>query len=148
MGYLKHVEKESIKDNFIIIYELLDEAIDNGYIQCVDINILREYIKTDYHELIRSTEDSTSLDEPKTVGSITWRKPGIEYYSNECFMDIIEKINFTGSIDGEIAFSDITGVIQVNSKLSGKTQLWLTIFIRMDIVLFIEKRIVREWSFI
>lgn len=31
-SYLKEVEEESIKDNFIIIYELLDEIIDNGYI--------------------------------------------------------------------------------------------------------------------
>lgn len=31
-GYFKEVEEESIKDNFVIIYELLDEVIDNGYI--------------------------------------------------------------------------------------------------------------------
>lgn len=31
-GYLKTVEEESVKDNFIIIYELLDEIVDNGII--------------------------------------------------------------------------------------------------------------------
>ena len=31
-SYLKEVEEESVKDNFVIIYELLDEIIDNGYI--------------------------------------------------------------------------------------------------------------------
>jgi AP-1 complex subunit mu len=47
------VEEESIKDNFVIIYELLDEAVDNGYIQCLDTATLKEFIKTDYHELIK-----------------------------------------------------------------------------------------------
>ena len=118
-GYFKQVEEESIKDNFVIIYELLDEAIDSGYIQCVDINVLREYIKTDYHELIKPSKDSTLLDEPKGGNSITWRKAGIKHRPNECFLDVIEKINFTGSMEGEVAFSDITGVVRVNSKLSG-----------------------------
>ncbi len=31
-GYFLEVEEESIKDNFVIIYELLDEVIDNGYV--------------------------------------------------------------------------------------------------------------------
>ena len=29
--YFKQVEEESIRDNFVIIYELLDEMMDNGY---------------------------------------------------------------------------------------------------------------------
>ena len=31
-AYFKEVEEESIKDNFVIIYELLDEVVDNGYV--------------------------------------------------------------------------------------------------------------------
>lgn len=37
-GYFKEVEEESIKDNFVIIYELLDEIVDNGYVQNLDLN--------------------------------------------------------------------------------------------------------------
>lgn len=59
-SYFKEVEEESIKDNFIIIYELLDEIIDNGYIQCVDVNSLKDYIKTDYHELIKPEKNKNS----------------------------------------------------------------------------------------
>ncbi len=29
--YLKDLQEESIRDNFVIIYELLDEMIDNGF---------------------------------------------------------------------------------------------------------------------
>lgn len=119
-GYLKQVEEESIKDNFVIIYELLDEAIDNGYIQCVDINILKEYIKTDYHELVRKDDVIHSLEEPTLTNAITWRKTDIYHRTNECFLDVIEKIHFTASMDGKVSFSEILGLIRVNSKLSGK----------------------------
>ena len=30
-SYLKSLEEESVRDNFVIIYELLDEMMDNGY---------------------------------------------------------------------------------------------------------------------
>lgn len=32
-SYFKDVQEESIRDNFVIVYELLDEMMDNGYPQ-------------------------------------------------------------------------------------------------------------------
>ena len=61
-GYFKEVEEESIKDNFVIIYELLDECIDNGFIQCLDTNLLKEYIKTSYHELIKPSKNKPAIN--------------------------------------------------------------------------------------
>jgi len=29
--YLSNLEEDSVRDNFVIIYELLDEMMDNGY---------------------------------------------------------------------------------------------------------------------
>ena len=29
--YFEEIEEESIRDNFVVIYELLDEMMDNGY---------------------------------------------------------------------------------------------------------------------
>lgn len=29
--YFVNVEEESIRDNFVVVYELLDEMLDNGY---------------------------------------------------------------------------------------------------------------------
>ena len=42
--YFKEVEEESIRDNFVICYELMDEMIDFGYPQTTDAKILQEYI--------------------------------------------------------------------------------------------------------
>merc|ERR1712139_237896 len=49
--YFKELQEESIKDNFVITYELLDEMMDNGYPQTTEVKILREFIKTESHQL-------------------------------------------------------------------------------------------------
>ena len=43
--YFKELEEESIRDNFVIVYELLDELMDFGYPQTTDSKILQEYVK-------------------------------------------------------------------------------------------------------
>ena len=40
--YFKEVEEESIRDNFVIVYELLDEFMDFGYPQTTDPKVLQE----------------------------------------------------------------------------------------------------------
>eukprot|EP00478_Filoreta_tenera_P005292 GABV01006285.1.p1 GENE.GABV01006285.1~~GABV01006285.1.p1 ORF type:complete len:142 (-),score=56.11 GABV01006285.1:3-368(-) len=37
--------EESIQNNFVLIYELLDETMDHGYPQIVAPNVLAEFIK-------------------------------------------------------------------------------------------------------
>ena len=38
--YFKELEDESIRDNFVITYELLDEMMDFGYPQITEVKIL------------------------------------------------------------------------------------------------------------
>ncbi len=40
--YFGELEEESIRDNFVITYELLDEVMDFGYPQISDTNVLKE----------------------------------------------------------------------------------------------------------
>ncbi|KAG8429376.1 hypothetical protein GDO86_005137 [Hymenochirus boettgeri] len=40
--YFKELEEESIRDNFVIIYELLDEVMDFGFPQTTESKILQE----------------------------------------------------------------------------------------------------------
>jgi len=50
--YFKELEEESIRDNFVVIYELLDELLDFGYPQTTDSKILQEYITQEGHKLL------------------------------------------------------------------------------------------------
>ena len=38
------MEEESIRDNFVVIYELLDEVMDFGWPQVTETKILKEFI--------------------------------------------------------------------------------------------------------
>jgi hypothetical protein len=42
--YFKELEEESIRDNFVIVYELMDEMMDFGYPQTTETKILQEYV--------------------------------------------------------------------------------------------------------
>ena len=42
--YFKELEEESIRDNFVIIYELMDEMMDFGFPQTTESKILQEYV--------------------------------------------------------------------------------------------------------
>ena len=46
--YFKELEEESIRDNFVIIYELMDEMMDFGYPQITDGKMLQECVITLY----------------------------------------------------------------------------------------------------
>ena len=48
--YFKEMEEESIRDNFVIIYELLDELMDFGYPQTTESKILQEWANCDYRD--------------------------------------------------------------------------------------------------
>lgn len=40
--YFRELEEESIRDNFVIVYELLDEMMDFGYPQITESQLLQE----------------------------------------------------------------------------------------------------------
>lgn len=40
--YFKELEEESIRDNFVTVYELLDEVMDFGFPQTTESKILQE----------------------------------------------------------------------------------------------------------
>lgn len=40
--YFKELEEESVRDNFVTVYELMDEVMDFGFPQTTDSKILQE----------------------------------------------------------------------------------------------------------
>ncbi|VDN85102.1 unnamed protein product [Brugia pahangi] len=86
--YLKDVEEESIRDNFVVIYELLDEMMDFGYPQTTEGKILQEFITQEGHKL------ETAPRPPMAVtNAVSWRSEGLKYRKNEVFLDVIESVN-------------------------------------------------------
>ncbi|KAF5211682.1 hypothetical protein E0198_001223 [Clavispora lusitaniae] len=123
--YFKSLEEESIRDNFVITYELLDEMMDFGIPQTTDTKILKEYITQDYYKLIRKTPSRLVQPPNAVTNAVSWRKDGIVYKKNEAFLDVVESINMLINANGQVLNSEILGEIKMKSKLSGMPDLRL-----------------------
>lgn len=116
--YFKQVSEETIRDNFVLIYELLDEMMDFGHPQISDYKVLQEYITQDSHP---ATAEASSI----VTSSVSWRPEGIYYKKNELFLDVIESVEFLLNSTGNIIRNEVHGKVQVNAYLSGMPRLKL-----------------------
>lgn len=112
--YFKQLEEESIRDNFVIIYELLDEMMDFGYPQTTEAKILQEYITQESYKLERQNKLPMAV-----TNAVSWRSEGIKYRKNEVFLDAIESVNLVVNANGTIVRSEILGQIKMRCFLSG-----------------------------
>ncbi|XP_005078605.1 AP-1 complex subunit mu-2 isoform X1 [Mesocricetus auratus] len=119
--YFKELEEESIRDNFVIVYELLDELMDFGFPQTTDSKILQEYITQQGNKL----ETGKSRVPPTVTNAVSWRSEGIKYKKNEVFIDVIESVNLLVNANGSVLLSEIVGTIKLKVFLSGMPELRL-----------------------
>lgn len=124
--YFKVVESESIRDNFMIIYELFDEMIDNGYPQITDIKVLKQSIKSKHHELTKEGKSKKTNEMSESVNTnIPWRPGNYKYKKNEAYLDVIEKVNMLVGTQGQVIKSEVEGCLKMRCYLSGTPDLVL-----------------------
>uniref|UniRef100_A0A7S2IAE2 MHD domain-containing protein n=1 Tax=Helicotheca tamesis TaxID=374047 RepID=A0A7S2IAE2_9STRA len=120
--YFGTLEEESIRDNFVCIYELLDEAMDHGLPQSLDSTILRSFITQEGN---RMADDSKSKPPVALTNAVSWRAEGIKHKKNEIFLDVVEKLNLLVAANGTVLHSEINGAVKMKSFLSGMPELKL-----------------------
>ena len=147
--YLGVLSEESIRTNFILVYELLDEIIDFGYPQVTNTESIKSYV-FNAPILVKSSVGAPGSAaaaassssgggagkifdlNPKTTPSTSVDKP-INYveksgkHKNEIFVDIYERISITFNTNGYILNSNIDGTIQMKSYLAGNPELKLAL---------------------
>ncbi|KAM4677144.1 AP-1 complex subunit mu-2 [Discoglossus pictus] len=119
--YFKELEEESIRDNFVIVYELLDEVMDFGFPQTTDSKILQEYITQQGNKL----ETAKSRVPTTVTNAVSWRSEGLKYKKNEVFIDVIESVNLLVNTNGSVLLSEIVGSVKLKVFLSGMPELRL-----------------------
>ncbi|XP_027160200.1 AP-3 complex subunit mu-like isoform X2 [Coffea eugenioides] len=130
--YLGGLNEDLIKDNFVIVYELLDEMIDNGFPLTTEPNILREMIAlpnivSKVLSVVTGTSSNVSNTLPvATASCVPWRKMDPKNTSNEVYVDLVEEMDAIISRDGTLVKCEIYGEVQVNSHLSGLPDLTLS----------------------
>lgn len=133
--YCGVLTEESIRKNFILLYELLDEMMDFGYPQSTSTEILKNCI---HNEAIIIAPASTTQSMLMAINNRT--KPSAASnipvglstarsgkHKNEIFVDIVERLTVLFNSSGYVVNSAIDGSILMKSFLSGNPELRLAL---------------------
>ncbi|KAI4722089.1 clathrin adaptor, mu subunit [Aureobasidium sp. EXF-10727] len=118
-SYFAKFDEEAVKNNFVLIYELLDEILDFGYPQNTDTDTLKMYITTEGVKSERNLVEDSSKITMQATGAMSWRRDNIKYRKNEAFVDVIEDVNLLMSANGTVLRADVNGQIEMRAYLSG-----------------------------
>ncbi|KAF7830005.1 AP-4 complex subunit mu-like [Senna tora] len=119
--YIGVLNEDSLRKNFVLVYELLDEVIDFGYVQTTSTELLKSYV---FNEPI--VQRAKRMPGIAVTKSVVATEPGGRN-REEIFVDIIEKISITFSSSGYILTSEIDGTIQMKSYLTGNPEIRLAL---------------------
>eukprot|EP01080_Neovahlkampfia_damariscottae_P001956 gene1956-1464_t len=128
--YTGDLTEDSLRKNFLLVYEILDEVFDFGQIQNTSSKDLKYYtfnepieIEKESISLIRNTLNNLKITTDKTViESDAAKKPvqTTKYKKNEIFVDVLERINLIFDDEGNTLYCEIVGSIIMRSFLTGK----------------------------
>ena len=122
--YCGVLNEESIRQNFVLLYELLDEIIDYGVPQNTATDVLKRYILNrpilPEHLPMKSSAVLAKGVGKAPVISKSVLSRDTSGKKGEIFVDIVEKLSITFNSSGYVQNSAIDGSIQVKSYLSGR----------------------------
>ncbi|KAI0314205.1 clathrin adaptor mu subunit [Amylostereum chailletii] len=134
--YFTDISAPTLKENFDIVYQLLEETLDSGgHPLTTSPNALRDIVipPTLLTKLLAATGVSdlaTGAHGVHGMGAfaspIPWRKAGVRYNSNEIYFDMVECLKAVVNKNGVVIDSRVVGRVDSNSKLSGTPDLLLT----------------------
>jgi AP-3 complex subunit mu len=122
-------DEAAIKENFSLVYQLLEEMVDYGWPLTTEPNALKGLIRPPASVMSKLLMQTAIVSEELpsgTVSSIPWRAANVFYSNNEIYMDIIEEVDAIVDPAGLVVSSDVSGSIVCQSQLSGVPDLLLT----------------------
>lgn len=118
--FATELNDSTVRKNFVIIYELLDEILDYGVPQITEPEVLKKYILEGGLKLEQLSDfDKLKQITMQATGANSWRPEGIFYKKNNIYIDLIETVNLTFSNKGQVLRFDIYGAVECKSELSG-----------------------------
>ena len=124
VDYFGDCTEQLIKEQYVVIYELLDEMLDNGYPFATESNILKELIKppnllrTIANTVTGRTNVSNTLPSGQ-LSNVPWRRSSVKYTNNEAYFDVMEELDAIIDKNGLVVSAEIQGYIDCAIKLSG-----------------------------
>ncbi|KAK0145025.1 AP-2 complex subunit mu-A [Merluccius polli] len=117
-AYFGKISEENIKNNFVLIYELLDgESWTLAIHRTLRLVQLKTFITQ--QGIKGQTKEEQSQITSQVTGQIGWRREGIKYRRNELFLDVLESVNLLMSPQGQVLSAHVSGRVVMKSYLSG-----------------------------
>ncbi|CAG6017375.1 unnamed protein product [Menidia menidia] len=131
IDYFGECSEGVIKENLVIVYELLEEMLDNGFPLATESNVLKEMIRppTILRSVVNTLTGGSNVGDTLPTGqlsNIPWRRAGVKYTNNEAYFDVIEEIDAILDKSGTTVFAEIQGVIEACVRLTGMPDLTLS----------------------
>ncbi|KAJ7283365.1 Mu homology domain-containing protein [Mycena rebaudengoi] len=128
--YFGTVTAATLKDNFDVVYQLLEETLDSGgHPLTTSPNALRDIVLPPslLSKLLNvagaNINSSINAGSGAAAGAfsspIPWRKAGLRYNRNEVYFDMVEELKAIVNKHGTTLTSGVWGKIETNVKLSG-----------------------------
>ncbi|KAG8085419.1 hypothetical protein GUJ93_ZPchr0010g8437 [Zizania palustris] len=130
--YLGDLNEDIIKDNFVLVYQILDEMMDNGFPLTTEPNILKDMIippniVSKMLNVVTGKSSNLGNKLPDATASyVPWRTTVIKDASNEVYVNIVEELDACVNREGALVKCEAYGKIQVNSSLPGVPELTLS----------------------
>ncbi|TRM68515.1 Mu homology domain-containing protein [Schizophyllum amplum] len=135
--YFGSVSAATMKDNFDVVYQLLEETLDaGGHPLTTSPNALRDIVLppsllTKLLNVAGANLTSTLNSGGSAAGGafsspIPWRKSGLRYNNNEIFFDVDEQLRAVVNKGGTALSSSVYGTMECTAKLSGTPDLILS----------------------
>ncbi|XP_016325998.1 AP-4 complex subunit mu-1-like [Sinocyclocheilus anshuiensis] len=134
--YCGSLSEKSVRMNFALIYELLDEMVDFGYIQTTSTDILKNFIQTEavsskpfsLFDLSNVGLFGAETQQSKVAPSVAASRPimssrGEQSGKNEIFVDVIERLSVVIGSKGVLMKSDIQGEIRIKCFLPTSSEM-------------------------
>jgi len=125
--HIGDLNEETIRKNFVLIYEIIDEMIDFGYPQLSDTEQVKQFVFTEPVVELKNINTIKEIFNKNTKSNESAKKSitvtNDAKSKNEIFVDIIEKVTCLFSRNGIILSSGIDGCIKMKSYLKNSPEL-------------------------
>jgi len=113
--------EDTVRKNFVLIYEILDEALDYGFPQILESQKVSEFVQSKPTEIIDKSKLSRNVLGviPRSTMTSDATKVGIDKMDNQIFVDVIEKVTAIFGSSDNIVSSFVDGTVVCKSYVPG-----------------------------
>ncbi|ORX40010.1 putative adaptor complex subunit medium chain 3 [Kockovaella imperatae] len=127
--YLGDITENSIKENFEVVYMLIEEMLDEGHPMTTETAMLKDIVlPPTLVRKILNVAGVSGIQSPTSpfTAPIPWRRQNIRHANNEIYFDIEESMEAIVDRRGSVLSSSVWGRVNAKSRLSGNPDLLLT----------------------